>query len=130
MKQRAIFSRHAWIMALSLRPARELRSAAGAQMVMSLEKMTHGEDEEAAAGVGAAERRADWGAMSGGGGTPRSGRVRVFARRRVGAGARRGAGAVVGMGTSAWSKRRAIGVERRVVASECRRRRRRPCERR
>lgn len=114
MKHKAIFSLHACIFALSLRPEKELRRKEGAQNVTILEKARHGSilvprnplDIEPDA-FGASERV---GLMRGTGATLRSGRVSVLARRMV-VPIDKG-GRVVGTGTSLVVK---VGCAKRVV---------------
>ena len=95
MKHKAIFSLHACRTALSLRPPTELKRNDGAQNVTRREKMTHASMEDDGSGTGKGDSW-DCGVMRGGGATPRSGRVRVFALRIVGP----CLGLVVGMGMS------------------------------
>ena len=98
IKHKAIFSLHACRTALSLRPPSELKRTEGAQNVTKREKMTHGSLEDDDGSVGVKGDSCDCGLIRGGGATPRSGRVRVFALRIVGP----CLGVVVGMGMSSW----------------------------
>ena len=112
MKTSAIFSRQAWIMFASLRPARLRKTPDGAQNVMTFENIRHGELEYWAllgwaAAVGTGRSRLLFGLMSGGGAWPRSGFVNVFARRTVAPRVACGADAVA-KGTSEALNRRAI----------------------
>ena len=102
MKHKAIFSLHACRTALSFRPPMELKRTDGAQNVTTRQKTTHtsksGEDD--VEGAEGDTCRESCGLMRGGGATPRSGRVRVFALRTVPEGA--DLGMVVRIGTSSW----------------------------
>jgi hypothetical protein len=110
MKHKAIFSLHACRTALSLRPPTELKRAEGAQNVTTRVKITHASLEDGDDSVTGKGDSCDCGVMRGGGATPRSGRVRVFALRSVPD--EPYLGVVVGMGMSSRLKCTAIMKKR------------------
>jgi len=123
MKHKAIFSLHACRTALSLRPPTELKRTEGAQNVTTREKMTHASklNDDDSTAVGRDCCREGCGLMRGGGATPRSGRVRVFALRTVPEGPC--LVVVVGIGMSLRLKRTAMvkegrGEKERRVANQ------------
>ena len=106
MKQSAIFSLHACCFCLSLSPPKELSKTPGAQKETILEKMRQTSQSDSGgdllADIPEGEGKSvTAGLINGTGATPRSGRVRVFARRIVPvAGCLVTAGREVGIGTS------------------------------
>ena len=101
MKHSAIFSLQACLTALSFKPPIELRRKSGAQEETMRQNMRHDENPVLRLlgwPLAEAEARSVGGFMRGTVATPRSGFVRVFARRMV---APEGGGCrVVGIGTS------------------------------